>query len=117
MEPPQPPLPTARNLPFHSAIGSHTSIRMSESEVGLRLAATRQKAGRWRNVLVLPVGVKVPVSTTFASVSVMDTVGETSFESLSHDWAWSAAGRRLVKRTILESIRPAFIPRTISRHL
>jgi hypothetical protein len=39
------PLPTAWNFPFHPSKGSHTSNRISESFVGLAVAATRQKAG------------------------------------------------------------------------
>src|SRR5258708_7251401 len=34
------------NLPFHVSTGSQTSILISESDVGLSVAATRQKAGR-----------------------------------------------------------------------
>ena len=45
-EPAQPPLPTAWNLPFQSAAGSQTSTLMSESLVGLSVAATRQNSGR-----------------------------------------------------------------------
>src|SRR6266852_5875924 len=102
MKPPHPPLPTARNLPFQSAIGSQTSIRMSESDVGLRLAVTLQKPGRCGNDIVLPRGVKVPLSIVFASV--METVGETRFERLSQDSAWSAVGTKAPPRTIMESI-------------
>jgi hypothetical protein len=36
------PLPTAWNLPFQPVAGSHTSILMSESLVGVSVAATRQ---------------------------------------------------------------------------
>ena len=49
MLPFQPPLPTARNLPFQPDAGSQTSILMSESAVGLSVAATRQNAGRSAN--------------------------------------------------------------------
>jgi hypothetical protein len=55
MTPAQPPLPTAWNLPFHAVsaaaapsargAGSQTSILMSESLVGVSVAATRQNAG------------------------------------------------------------------------
>ena len=40
------PLPTDWSLPFHPPDGSHTSTLMSESRVGVRVAVTRQKAGR-----------------------------------------------------------------------
>src|ERR1019366_2724014 len=46
MTPAQPPLPTASYLRFQFVAGSQTSILISESEVGLRVARTRQKAGR-----------------------------------------------------------------------
>src|SRR5712692_4895671 len=49
MLPLQPPLPTAWNLPFQPEAGIQISILMSESVVGLRVAATRQKAGRSLN--------------------------------------------------------------------
>src|SRR5215216_657492 len=43
--PAHPPLPTPWNLPFHAALsGSHTSILISESLDGVRVACTRQKA-------------------------------------------------------------------------
>src|SRR2546425_698473 len=45
--PARPPLPVPRNLPFHVAgSGSHTSILMSESLLGMDVARTRQNAGR-----------------------------------------------------------------------
>ena len=44
--PSQPPLPTAWNLPFQPSAGSQTSIRISESGVGVSVAVTRQNAGR-----------------------------------------------------------------------
>src|ERR1700721_220631 len=80
MEPPQPPLPTARNLPFHPATGSHTSIPISESLVGLSIAATRQKGGRPEMSCALLV--------TLASV--METPGDGDFARLSQDCAWAA---------------------------
>src|SRR5262245_11688400 len=46
MTPAQPPFPTAWNLPFQPFAGSHTSILMSESVVGVSVAATRQNDGR-----------------------------------------------------------------------
>src|SRR5437868_8591669 len=98
MEPPQPPLPTARNLPFQSLTGSQISVEMSESEVGLRLAVTLQNAGRLESAIVLAGGVKVPLLIVFASV--MRTAGETSFERLSQDWARSALGMKALTRTM-----------------
>jgi hypothetical protein len=75
---------------------------MSESDVGLRPAVTLQKAGRRGNDMVLPGGVKEPLSIIFASV--IETVGETSFERLSQDSAWGAVGKKAPPRTIIESI-------------
>src|ERR1700720_4762657 len=46
MMPWNPPPPVPRNLPFHPLSGSQTSILMLESEVGVSVAMTRQKAGR-----------------------------------------------------------------------
>ena len=45
IEPAHPPFPTAWYFPFHPDAGSHTSTLISESGVGLIVAATRQKAG------------------------------------------------------------------------
>src|SRR5215471_19326465 len=46
MEPVQPPLPLASRFPFQPDAGSQTSILISESLVGFRVAATRQNAGK-----------------------------------------------------------------------
>jgi hypothetical protein len=43
-----PPLPTAMNLPFQPAVGSQTSILMSESRLGFNVAATRAECRRLR---------------------------------------------------------------------
>src|SRR5579859_335208 len=45
MTPAHPPLPTAWNLPFQFAAGSQISTLMSESAVGVSVAATRQNSG------------------------------------------------------------------------
>src|SRR5437879_5522980 len=47
--PAHPPLPTARNLPFQPDAGSHTSVLMSESLLGVNVAVTRQNAGKLAN--------------------------------------------------------------------
>src|SRR5688572_10631055 len=76
MLPFQPPLPTARNLPFQPATGSQISILMSDSLVGFNVAATRQKAGRSANGLVAlppprPGGAVIaPAATLCAIVTV-----------------------------------------------
>lgn len=64
---PQPPLPTAWNVPFHSIVGSRTSILMSKSDDGRSVAATRQKPGRRLNCCTAagptPGRVKPPAGT------------------------------------------------------
>src|SRR5579872_2142024 len=77
MVPAQAPLPTDCRLPFHPASGSHISILISESLTGVRVAATRQNAGRFRNDCgCLPLGggsgdVKPPAATGSAMVMVV----------------------------------------------
>src|SRR5215468_832860 len=77
-----PPLPTASNFVFQAEAGSQTSILMSESEVGLIVAATRQNAGRSRYATACggpfkprpagPAGgANVPAATGCASVIVV----------------------------------------------
>src|ERR1700731_4152662 len=41
----KPPPPIPKNLPFQIVFGSQTSILMVESDVGVSVAVTRQKAG------------------------------------------------------------------------
>src|SRR5688572_19276934 len=91
MVPAQPPLPTAWNLPFHATAGSQTSILMSESEVGVSVAATRQKAGNWLNcgsAGPVPGRLNPPAGTIWAKV--IDVFGSDRDDKLSHDAAASA---------------------------
>src|SRR5579859_3575237 len=73
MLPAQAPLPTDCRFPFHPDSGSQTSILISESLLGVSVAATRQNAGTLRkDGGCLPLGggrgeVKAPAAT----VSVM----------------------------------------------
>src|SRR5262245_11912866 len=105
MLPFHPPLPVAWNLPFHPDAGSHTSILMSESGDGLRVAVTRQKAGRSANWLPPPRPVAVapppprpapcgcvnaPAATGCAIVIVASC--SLSDESISHDCAADGRG-------------------------
>src|SRR4051812_25491680 len=90
MLPFHPPLPTASNLPFQFAAGSQTSILMSDSLVGLSVAATRQKAGRSPNWAPParpppPAGANAPAATGSAAVIV--ALGSASVARLSHDAA------------------------------
>jgi hypothetical protein len=65
-------------LPFHFSAGIQTSTLMSESEVGVSVAVTRQKAGAFLNTAMppgppdngppAPGGVNAPAATTDAEV-------------------------------------------------
>src|ERR1700732_4218851 len=94
MPPDQPPLPTPINLPSHPSAGIHTSILISESEVGRIVAATRQKAGSFANGGGWPElelgGVNAPAPT--ASALVMVVSGTARVERLSQSEP-KAAGR------------------------
>src|SRR5688500_5275777 len=73
MLPFHPPLPTAWNLPFQPDAGSQTSILMSDSGVGVSVAATRQNAGRSLNCAAPPRppgAVNAPAATDCADVMV-----------------------------------------------
>src|SRR5437762_11873303 len=86
MFPAQPPLPTAWNFPFHPRAGSQTSILMSESDDGVSVASTRQKAGRRLNCCVaaglIPGRVKPPAGTIWAKV--IEVSGSARDDKLSH---------------------------------
>src|SRR4026209_1476699 len=74
-------------MPFKFAAGSQTSILISESLDGFKVAATRQNAGRFISdafccVAVDPGGVKVPAGTVCANVTVV--FGNESPVRLSH---------------------------------
>src|SRR5580704_11047407 len=90
MVPSQPPLPTARYLPFQPLSGSQTSMPISESWVGLSFAVTRQNPGSPEILSVVSGMVKPPSGTT--SLRVMETPGEADCERLAHDWADNASG-------------------------
>src|SRR5580704_14504899 len=99
MVPAQPPLPTASNFPFQSAIGSQISILMSESDEGVSVAVTRQKVGSWPNCGVagsVPGRANFPAGTTW--VSVIEVFGSAKDDRLSHDEADVRAVRALSLR-------------------
>src|SRR5580693_6009194 len=77
MEPVHPPFPLASSLPFQLWAGSQTSILISESLEGLRVAATRQYAGRVTKGLPAAIG----------CANVMDVLGSASFCRSSQDAA------------------------------
>src|SRR5207253_1075828 len=88
MTPAQPPLPTAWNFPFQATAGSQTSILMSESDDGVSVAATRQKAGSWLNCGTagpVPGRVNPPAGTIWANV--IEVVESARDDMLSHDAA------------------------------
>src|SRR5262245_3970518 len=88
MFPAQPPLPTAWNFPFQASAGSQTSILMSESDEGVSVAATRQKAGSCLNCDTgepVPGRVNSPAGTIWAKVS--EVFGIVSEDKLAHDAA------------------------------
>src|SRR5215813_13004315 len=90
MLPFQPPLPTASNFPFQLDAGNHTSILISESVVGLIVAATWQNAGKSPNCAPPrppparppPPGENAPAATDCAIVMVVS--GSFSPARLSH---------------------------------
>src|SRR5205814_541809 len=89
----QPPFPLASNFPFHPEAGSHSSIFISESLVGLSVAATRQNAGSSLNAafgsLPRPRPVagaeNAPAATGCAKVIVVS--GSAKEARLSHEAA------------------------------
>src|SRR6186997_31830 len=88
MTPAQPPLPTAWNLPFQPFTGNQTSTLISESLLGLRVTATRQKSGRSLygfapRPVVCPGGENCPAGTTLDIVTVVS--GNLRDARLSHD--------------------------------
>src|SRR5215510_2768082 len=91
MFPFQPPLPTASNFPFQLDAGNHTSILISESLVGLIVAAIWQNAGKSVNCAPPPrppparpppPGENAPAATDCAIVIVVS--GSFSPPRLSH---------------------------------
>ncbi len=118
IEPDQPPLPTAWNLPFHPATGSHTSTLISESLVGVSVAATRQNAGSDAKSAALfcpPVagsaGVKAPAATGCASVMV--AWGSASFASVSQEPPAACAYAVGVTASIIDSVTNTFLARIV----
>src|ERR1700722_7334223 len=100
------PLPTDSSLVFQFDSGSHTSILMSESLVGFKVAATRQIAGRFPklgggtpgNAGTAPAGrVSCPAGTACASVMV--ACGRASLARLSHGVAAAMDDESAMTRT------------------
>ena len=68
-----PPPPVPRNRPFHPLSGSQASILMLESELGVRVAVTRQNGGRPVMVVggLVPGTTKIPLVLSVAEVIVV----------------------------------------------
>src|SRR5439155_12768959 len=99
MFPFQPPFPTASNFPFQFEEGSQTSILISDSLDGFKVAAIRQNAGRSLNCAPPPrppppAGANPPAATVCARVTVVSESLRAA--RLSHGAA--AAGRVINKR-------------------
>ena len=97
MVPAHPPLPTACSLLFQPEDGSQTSTLMSESDEGVNVALTRQKAGSCANALDRalprpPGEVKAPGPTLWTA-SIRPAAMESE-RSSSHEVpaAWMRAG-------------------------
>src|SRR5579859_4902457 len=72
MTPWKPPPPVPRKRPFQLVSGSHASIWIWESDVGVSVAVTRQNAGR-PVIGVEPGGVKEPPVMSVADVIVVSS--------------------------------------------
>src|ERR1700684_2869009 len=84
MLPAQPPLPTPWNFWFQPSMGSHSSMRMSESLDGVSVAATRQNAGRFCMALFAPGAVNDPPVTVCAAVIfVFGRLSDASFSQVA----------------------------------
>jgi len=95
--PAQPPFPTASYLPFQLVWGIQISTLMSESDVGFRVAATRQNEGSFFRTPAAGVtpgarnwsgprssgSVNSPAGTDCATV--IEVSGKTSLESASQE--------------------------------
>src|SRR5688572_25386608 len=91
--PAHPPLPTARNLPFHPDAGNQISVLMSESLDGVSVAVTRQNGGNREKALPAapprpdPTGeVNAPAATTCA-----ESILELGRATLARFWHAVAA--------------------------
>src|ERR1700677_3137083 len=106
MAPTHPPLPTPWNFPFHPSDGSQTSILMSESLLGRKVAATRQKAGRLLGEtgdgMNPPPGMlNAPAATVCASVMVVSGSARDARLSQVAAVAWAAPERAIAVNTVI----------------
>src|SRR5215831_1505621 len=88
--PANPPFPWPRYLPFHAFSGNQTSILISESAEGVRVALTRQKGGKPLMLVGLAGGVNSPEVT--GSAAVIFVFGSASCARLSHVFGVASAG-------------------------
>src|SRR6478672_8139931 len=90
MAPENPPLPVPRSFPFQPLpAGIQTSILISESGVGVAVAATRQNGDAIVSARGAPGGVKAPAGTSCAAV----TVTSASFSEVSSAQFLTATSR------------------------
>src|SRR5262245_29347167 len=71
MMPWNPPPPVPRKRPFHVFSGSHTSILIEESGVGVSVAVTRQNTGR---PVIVCGGLELGTTKTPVVLSVADVI-------------------------------------------
>ena len=90
MSPPRLLLPVPMYLPFQPEYGIHTSMLMFESEVGVKVAATRQNAGKLSKTGP-PGTANFPVRTNWAAVIAVS--GSAKLPRLVHVAA-AASGQR-----------------------
>src|SRR5580704_9684297 len=94
MVPAQPPLPTDLRFPFQwASVGNHTSILISESLDGVRVAWTRQNEGTSLKLAAPVVGVCGAVNCPSATIcaEVTEVSGRCSFSNDSQDGAAAAS--------------------------
>src|SRR5262245_26735362 len=110
IDPPNPPLPTAMNLPFQSVAGSHTSALMCESVDGLSTSFTRQCAGIGGAVCAgpLPPGCTNGPAATFSAFATVTFGSETDFSD-SHGAAAAMVDRHAEPITAMSADTFRFI--------
>src|SRR5215471_14241693 len=101
IDPANPPFPWPRYLPFQALSGNQTSILISESAEGVRVALTRQKGGIPLMAADLPGGVNSPEVTGCAMV--IFALGSASWARPSHVSGVAAASWPPISKTDRES--------------
>src|SRR6516165_2255311 len=109
MSPPMPPLPVPMYLPFQPEYGIQTSILMFESDVGVKVAATRQNAGKLSKTGP-PGTANFPVRTNWAVVIAVS--GSLKVVRLAHVAATAGAASipRSKKNSPASTLTTAHLP-------